>query len=77
MVFGDLTKVGFGSHVPSRAPETASNDWKPLFIRPIADANAAPLIAMAACTVRSRLIRGGATAMISLVSSQPSAGPPM
>ena len=52
-----LTKAGFGSHVPSRAPDTASRDWKPLFIRPIAEAKAAPLIATAACTIRSRLMR--------------------
>src|SRR5271169_301381 len=70
-------KVGFGSHVPSRAPETASSFWNPLFCRPIAEANAAPLMATDASTVRSRRSRGGHSLNSSQVLNQPSSGPPI
>jgi len=42
----------------------------------IAEANAAPLTATAASTVRSRQIRGGAASNNFAVSNQPSSGPP-
>lgn len=70
------TNCGLGSQVPNRAPETASSFSIPLFCRPIVEANAAPLIATAAYTVRSRRMRGGEATCSGWVLNQPSSGPP-
>src|ERR1035438_1691263 len=68
--------AGFGSQAPRRAPESAKTISYQAANRPMAEANAAPLIATAACTVTSRRSLGEQASSSVAVLTHPTSGPP-